>query len=81
VGDQLLAVAHEDAVVQRSRAHAPLHALDERQIFVSDLIVEGEEVVDPCLLDVRAEEVVEEAVGALRRQRIARPDRAGRAGS
>ena len=75
MGDQLLAVAHEDAVLERARCDAPLHALDEPQIFLSNLIVEGDEVVDPLGLYVPAEEVVEKAVRALGCQGHERADR------
>ena len=49
VADELLAVAHEHSVLERARRDAALHALDERAVLLSDLVVEGEEVVDPRL--------------------------------
>ncbi len=75
MGDQLLAVAHEDAVLDGAGGDAPLHALDEHPILPPHLVVEGEEVVDPVLLDVGAEEVVEKAVRAVGRERHDRSDR------
>src|SRR5262249_40878292 len=67
MADELLAAAHQDAVLERARADAALNALDERPVFTADLVVEGEEIVDPVPLDLRAEEVVEEAVRPFRR--------------
>src|SRR6476619_2353518 len=75
MGDQLLALAHEDAVLDPARGDSALYALDERQVFLSDLLVEREELLDPRRLDVRAEEVVEEAVRPVGRQRYERADR------
>ena len=42
---------------------------------IADLVVEGHQLVDPGLVDVGAEEVVEEAVRAVRRERHHRADR------
>src|SRR5437762_8491940 len=56
--DQLLAVAHEHAVLDGAGSDAALHALDEPHILVSHLLVEREELVDPRRLGVRAEEVI-----------------------
>ncbi len=42
---------------------------------IADLVVERHQLVDPRLVDVGAEEVVEEAVRAVGRQRDHRPDR------
>ena len=47
MADQLLATAHQHAVSERTRGDAALHALHERRVLPSDLVVEGEEVVDP----------------------------------
>src|SRR5579885_355599 len=74
MADQLLAAAEQDAPLEGARAGPPLHALDERAVLASNLAVEGEQVVDPLALDVRAEEV-EEAVRPLRPARNDRADR------
>ncbi len=63
------------AVLERAGRDAALDALDERPVLPADLVVEGEQVVDPGRLDVGAEEVVEEAVRAAGRERHDRPDR------
>ena len=52
-----------------------LDALDEPAVLDPDLRVERHEVVDPRRVDVRAEEVVEEAVRPAGRQRDHRADR------
>src|SRR5215467_13289478 len=75
MADQLLAPAHENSVLERTRRDPALHPLDEPEVLLSDLLVEGEELVDPLGLDVRAEEVVEEPVRPVRRQRNHRADR------
>ena len=54
---------------------AAVGALDEIAILAADLVVEGHQLVDPLLVDVGAEEVVEEAVRAVGRDRHHRPDR------
>jgi len=79
VADQLLAVAEQDAVLERAARDAAVHALDEPPILVADLRVELHQVVDPSGVDVRAEEVVEEAVGAVGADRHDRADRDVRA--
>src|SRR6266576_2339971 len=60
MGDQLLALGEEASLAQDPRPDTPLHALDEAPIFRADLVVEGHELVDPGLVHVRREEVVEE---------------------
>ncbi len=60
--DQLLAPSHQIAVLERATPDAALDALDERAILDPHLVVEAQQLVDPALVDVCAEEVVEEAV-------------------
>ena len=55
-------------MVEPAASHALLDALDEDGVLGADLAVELEHVVDPRLVDVRADEVVEEAGRALRRR-------------
>src|SRR4051812_17782616 len=62
MSDQLLAPAHQPAVLEAARGDAPVDALDEHTVLLADLVVEGHQLVDPCLVDVGPEEVVEEAV-------------------
>src|SRR5207237_10936245 len=75
MADQLLAAAHQHTVLECSRADATLDPCDEDRVLATDLVVEREQIVDPGLLDVWAEEVVEVAVRPLRCQGEARPDR------
>src|SRR5439155_22077871 len=65
VSDELLALREEAALVQDSRADASLHALHEAPVLLADLVVEGHQLVDPSLLDVRCEEVIEKPRRAL----------------
>src|ERR1700704_965708 len=72
---QLLALREEASLAQDPGPNAPLHALDEAPIFRADLVVEGHELVDPGLVHIRREEVVEEPprpLGADRKHRAAR---------
>src|SRR5512142_2785248 len=71
--DKLLALAEEQSLGEQSAPNPLLDALDELRVLVPHLRVERDQLVDPRLLDVRPEEVVEEAGGALR------PDRRDRA--
>ena len=66
VGDELLALGEDAALGQDPRANPALDAFDERPVLGPDLVVEGDQVVDPLLVDLRGEEVVEEASGSLR---------------
>ena len=75
VADQLLAASHEHAALERARRDAALHVLDELPVLLADLVVEREELGDPLVVDVRAEEVVEEAVRPVGRERDDRADR------
>src|SRR6266487_480650 len=59
VSDQLLALREEAACAQDSRPDASLHALHEAPVLLADLVVEGHQLVDPGLVDVRREEVIE----------------------
>ena len=54
VGDQLLALREESSLAQDSRAHASLDALDEAPVLLADLVVEGQQLVDPGLIHARA---------------------------
>src|SRR4029078_13432063 len=73
--DQLLAPAHEVAVLEPARGDAAVDALDEHAVLAADLVVELHQLVDPRLVDAAPEEVVEEAVGAVGGDRDHRPDR------
>src|SRR5262245_32506302 len=73
--DQLFRFTQETAVGERARADSDLHALDQRFVFATDFVVELEQLPDPRLVDRRAEEVVEEPVGASGRRREERADR------
>src|SRR5438094_6476421 len=65
VSDELLALREQAALAQDSRADASLHALHEAPVLLADLVVEGHQLVDPGLIDVRREEVIEEPRRAL----------------
>ena len=54
VGDELLALGEDAALGQDSRANPALDALDERPILGPDLGVEGDQLVDPLLVDLGA---------------------------
>ena len=54
VRDQLLALREESSLAQDSRAHASLDALDEAPVLLADLVVEGQQLVDPGLIHARA---------------------------
>ena len=53
-------------VVDEPGPHAGLHALDEHAILRADLRIERERLLDPGLVCVLCDEVVEEAVCPLR---------------
>ena len=65
--DEAFGVSEEATVGERARRDARLDALDERRVLAPDGIVELEQLRDPRLLDVRAEEVVEEPVACAAR--------------
>src|SRR4029077_8126170 len=73
VGNELLALGENAALGQDSRANPALDTLDERPILAPDLVVEGDQLVDPLLVDLGGEEVVEETSGPLRAEREHRP--------
>src|SRR4051812_33098556 len=73
--DQLLAASHQVAVVEAAARDAPVDALDEATVFNPDLVVEGHQLVDPLLIDLGAEEVVEKAIGPVRADRDHRAER------
>ena len=75
VGDKLLALGKDPALGQDPRPNPALDAFDERAVLGADLVVEGDQLVDPLLVDLRGEEVVEEASGPLRAEREHRPAR------
>ena len=75
MGDQLLALGEEAPLREDARADTALHALDQGRVLAADLVVEGDQLVDPLLVDVPREEVVEEARRPLRAER---EDRAAR---
>ena len=62
-------------LVDHSGAHPRLDALDEDAILGADLRVERERLLDPGVVRVLGDEVVEEAVGLLRLERHDRTDR------
>src|SRR5215831_13661873 len=64
--DELLALRQQPSFREQTAPHALLDALDEFGVLVPDLRVEGDQLIDPRLLDVRAEEVVEETRRPLR---------------
>src|SRR5512132_2412830 len=75
VRDQLLALGQEPPLREDARTDAALDALHQCRVLAPDLIVEGQELVDPGLVDAWREEVVEEAgspLGADRQDRAAR---------
>ena len=63
------------ALVDQPCAHPRLDALDEDAILGADLRVERERLLDPGLVGVLGDEVVEEAVGLLGLERDDRADR------
>src|SRR5262245_41344299 len=65
MGDQLLTLRQKSSLLQHARADAALDALDKRPVLAPDLVVEGDQLVDPGLVDARREEVVQEARRAL----------------
>src|SRR5512140_1805946 len=73
VADQLLGAAHQVPVLQPAGGEAPLDALDEHRVLTADLVVEAHQLVDPRLVDVGPEEIVEEAVRPGRLEREHRP--------
>src|SRR5581483_10624722 len=77
--DQLLAAAHQVAVLERPGGDSAVDALDEDAVLEPDLVVERHQLVDLSLVDAAAEEVVEEAVRTVGRERHHRPDRDVRA--
>src|SRR5919201_4931351 len=64
--DELLALRHQSPGLEHTARGSSLHAFDERDVLAADLPVEGDQLLDPLLVDVGAKEVVEPAVGALR---------------
>src|SRR2546421_32328 len=63
--DKLLALREQPPFAEYAGAHSALDAFDERPVLQADLVVEGDELVDPGLIDVRCEEVVQKAPGSL----------------
>ena len=53
LADQLLAGQHQAALLERARAHAALHRLDEHAVLGADLVVELQVVGDPVGIGVR----------------------------
>ena len=81
MGDELLGLGHQPAFVDQPRPDALLYALHEHAVLGADLGVEGERLLYPGLVGVRVDEVVQEAVPALGRERDDRPtERFGRPG-
>src|SRR5919201_5962244 len=81
LSDELLALVHQPSVLEHPARHASLDGFHERDVLAADLVVEGDELVDPLLVDVRCEEVVEPALrplGAGRNERAARQVRVPR---
>ena len=74
VGDQLLRLRHQHARLESAARDPALDGLDERAVLRADGVVEREVVRKPLLVDVGADEVVEEPVRPLR----ARAGRSGR---
>src|SRR6188508_2436762 len=74
-GDQLLRLREQRPRLEAAARHAALHVLHEHAILRADLIVECEVVGEPLVVRVGTDEVVEEAVGAVRAARDDRADR------
>src|SRR5439155_15618306 len=70
---ELLALGEEAALVEDARSDASLDALHEGNVLAPDLAVEGDQLVDPALLDAGCEEVIEVARRPLRTDRNHRP--------
>ncbi len=62
VRDEPLRLGEEPAVLDEPASHPCLHALDEDAILRADLRVERQRLLDPRLVGVLRDEVVEEAV-------------------
>src|SRR5689334_2973137 len=73
--DEWLARRHESSFAEDTRPHTSVHPLDELRVLTSDLVVELEQLVDPRLVDVGSEEVIEESGGSIRPRREDRPAR------
>jgi len=65
VSDELLGLGKQPPVLDEARSHPGLHALDEHAILGPDLGVEREGLLDPRLVGIGGDEVVEEAVRLL----------------
>ncbi len=65
MGQQLLALGQQTALVEQPGADAGLDRLDERAVLEPDLVVEGEQLLDLRVRDLLGEEVVEEALRPL----------------
>src|SRR6188472_2644291 len=74
-GDQLLRLREQRPRLEAAARDAALHVLHEHAILRADLIVECEVVGEPLVVRVGTDEVVEEAVGAVRAARDDRADR------
>src|SRR5256885_2824926 len=75
IDDQALALGQQAAALDQAGRDSALDVLDEHLVLGSDLAVEFEQLLDPSLFGLRAEEVVEEPLGSLRPRRQDRPDR------
>src|SRR5262249_48378545 len=75
VRHELLALGQKTALGKQAGPDAALDALHQPAVLSADLLVEGDQLVHPRLVDVRLEEVVEEPAGALGAER---EDRAAR---
>src|SRR4029453_255705 len=74
-GDQTFAFRQEAPAFEQAGRDAALHGFDELPVLRPDLIVELDQLTGPAVVDVRMEEVVEEADGPAERFRPDRPDR------
>ncbi len=70
-----LGLREQTTSLDQTRANSLLHALDEGSVLGADLRVERERLLDPGVVGVRRDKVVEEAVRALGCQRDDRADR------
>src|SRR6266513_1456441 len=69
MGDQLLALREQATPGQHAGPDTSLDTLHESGVLPPDLVVEGDQLVDPSLVDAGCEEVVEESRGLLRPRR------------
>src|ERR687891_2695313 len=74
-GDEALGHRKQSALLEQPARDSQLDPLDELRVLGADLGIEGEHLLDPRVVGVRSDEVVEETARAVGRDGHDRADR------